>query len=329
MQLTQVHRTPTRPRLALAVVAETPLWPSGTPYHLLGRTPRHRWWHPLATLGLLAVLALLFMNLAYVAAIVFGLAAGVEVDPERYANLGFSDPWWGFVMAFVGVALMLPAARLATRWAERRDAGTLSSVQGRLRWPWLLDCTCWALLSTAVVVAAGFVSGQGLVVTSSASPQWSTLLIVLPLVVLVVPFQAAAEEYVFRGIVLQAFGSWLRTPWPGVAVSALLFVASHEYREPLAILDLLVFAVAFSWLTIKTGGLEAAIALHVTNNVVSLAYATLQGTPGLGQGGAYSVWETVPTLVSTVGYTWWITRRARQLGITATARPPRTAAGDR
>ncbi|MER2134496.1 MAG: CPBP family intramembrane glutamate endopeptidase, partial [Arthrobacter sp.] len=36
-------------------------------------------------------------------------------------------------------------------------------------------------------------------------------------------------------------------------------------------IDVAVFAVAAGWLTWRTGGLEAAIALHVVNNLVVLA----------------------------------------------------------
>ena len=39
-------------------------------------------------------------------------------------------------MGFAG----LPVTLAAARWVQRRPAGTLSSVTGRLRWRWLLTC---------------------------------------------------------------------------------------------------------------------------------------------------------------------------------------------
>jgi membrane protease YdiL (CAAX protease family) len=46
---------------------------------------------------------------------------------------------------------------------------------------------------------------------------------------LLVPFQAAAEEYLFRGWLLQAFGAFMRTPWPGILIGAAAFTALHAY----------------------------------------------------------------------------------------------------
>jgi membrane protease YdiL (CAAX protease family) len=94
--------------------------------------------------------------------------------------------------------------------------------------------------------------------------------------VLVVPLQAVAEEYVFRGWLLQAFGSVFRRPWVPILIQAVLFAALHgEVGMPLA------FGVLAGWLTVRTGGIEAAIGLHIAHNLFNFVIAGATG--GLGK----------------------------------------------
>ncbi|TDD43489.1 CPBP family intramembrane glutamic endopeptidase [Saccharopolyspora elongata] len=287
----------------------------GTPYHLLARTPAHRWWRPLV--GILLLIALAVVFLLVISAVGMGLAVLVGIGLD--AELGFSAPLWEFAFAFASIAVLLPAVLLTARWAQRRPVGTVSSVEGRLRWRWLLDCGGWAVLGFVLIAVVDLARGQG--VDVAAWPGWPTFLAVLAIAVTLVPLQAAAEEYLCRGWLVQTFASWTRTPWPGAVVTSVLFVALHDYTEPLVVADLFVFAMAMCWLTIRTGGLEAAIALHVVNNAAFAVFAGTQGVPSLDQSGSYSVWDVLPTMALTVVYTWWIDRRARRRGIVTRSRP--------
>ena len=110
------------------------------------------------------------------------------------------------------------------------------------------------------------------------SEGWGWLLL---MALLVTPFQAAGEEYLFRGWLMLAVGTWIRRPAVAVPVAAVLsavaFALAHGSLDPWILLDLGTFAVAAVILTWRTGGLEAALALHVVNNVVLLSVGTLAG----------------------------------------------------
>jgi hypothetical protein len=61
-------------------------------------------------------------------------------------------------------------------------------------------------------------------------------------------------------------GRWLRHPAFAILLPVPLFVLGHGY-DLLGQIGVGLFAVAAGWLTWRTGGLEAAIALHVVNNL--------------------------------------------------------------
>lgn len=284
------------------------------PHHLLGRTAAHRWWRPLVELILLPVLVVVFSLLFLGVAVGLAAAFGAQLGPD----LDFVDPFWAFAFGFASIAILLPAIALTTRWAGKRRIGTVSSVAGRLRWRWLLDCLRWALLCLTLAIGVDLVRSQPW--EASAWPGWPTFLAVLALVLALVPFQAAAEEYLCRGWIVQTFASWTRTPWPGVVLSSVVFAALHDSSDPWVLAELFVFAMAMCWLTLRTGGLEAAIALHVVNNVAVTVLEATQGVPDLDQGGSSSLWDVLPIAIATLAYTWWIDRRARRLSLATKAR---------
>jgi membrane protease YdiL (CAAX protease family) len=220
----------------------------------------------------------------YIAFVLVGVVAVLIlsiVDPtvgSRLLTIGegaafdLSDPL--MITVLLGsIAVMLPAYLLASLIINGRPVGLISSAFGRLRWRWMLLC------AAAAVVVAGVVTGLSLllpaeetggeVLAPGDNPQlWATLVVLL----LVVPLQAAAEEYVFRGYLMQAIGRWLRHPAFAILLPVPLFVLGHLY-DPLGQVSVGVFAVAAGWLAWRTGGLEAPIALHVVNNLLAFLLA--------------------------------------------------------
>lgn len=241
----------------------------GREYHELLRGPGYRWWQPAAGLAVLA--ATFFVLLVAVQAGTAALDAArtggpisesidrlaTEFDPLFLAGLNLS------------LAVMMPAAALAMLIVHRRRFGWLSSVAGRLRWRYLGRVTAIAIgVAVLFTLAAGFLPVNGEPVDSPPTVAFGTWLGLAVVVLLTTPLQAAAEEYVFRGYVLQALGAWLRAPWVPILVTSLAFAFAHGSQNLPLFIDRFAFGLIACWLVLRTGGLEAAIAMHVVNNVL-------------------------------------------------------------
>jgi membrane protease YdiL (CAAX protease family) len=134
-----------------------------------------------------------------------------------------------------------------------------------------------------------------------------------------VPFQAAGEEYVFRGWLLQISGARFASPWVCALPQAVLFAAVHGWGTPWGFVDLTVFGLVAGLLTIRTGGLEAAIALHVLTNVLALGLASaVVGGLASEETAADMDWLLlaidVPVILAYAAVVLWLARR-RQLGV--------------
>lgn len=305
---------PHHPHHAHPVEAPPPL-----PYHRLALiSGRHHWWRPLAGTGLVLAGGVVVMLLVLLGAEVTGALLDRPVDADGFRV-------WGGVaetgLALLSLALLLPVVLLAARWAQRRPAGTVSSVAGRLRWAWLGRCMAMGLPLVAgafgVMMLLPVPAGDG-----ADDMRWVGLpdfLLGLAMVCVLVPFQAAAEEYVFRGWLTQAVGAWLRSPWPAILPQAALFAAAHGWGTPWGFADLVVFGLVAGVLTVRTGGLEAAIALHVLNNLLSMGVsAAVVGALASDETAADMDWMSVCVdVVMLCGYAALVLWAAGRRGIQA------------
>lgn len=298
-------------------------------YHRLAHLrPRYRWWRMLLT-GLvgvalyIAILLIVIVPLVIVSMFVPGW--GVEYQTLLTTSQFFDlDRPWLLVALVLPLILMIPALLLASRIVEGRGVGLLSSVAGRLRMAWLAKSLLLALtvfiVYFAVVLGWSALSGDAVSADFSHPGIWTMVLLVL----LLIPLQAAAEEYVFRGYLMQLVGSWLRHPAFAILLPVPIFVLGHGY-DIWGAASVGMFAIVAAWLTWRTGGLEAAISLHIVNNVLifllgSVTLVDANATTGTAV-------DLLASALAMVVYALLADRWAARLGIARTAPVASASAG--
>lgn len=275
--------------------------PPGTRYHQLAHTPLHRWWRPLLGTVFLVLTGLCVLIGVGMTALLLYAAQHSGRLPRPKGDMLFGSPTADLAFELISLAALTPVVMLAAWVVQRRRPGTLSSVAGRLRWGWLAICCGLALLFTAVAFGWSYAVTAMFTHDPLEWPKWAGWKgFVAPAVVIVllVPFQSTAEEYLFRGWFIQAIASWVPprwtnwfaralAVWPALLISASVFTLGHGYTG-WAMLDTFIFGLVAGWLAIRTGGLEAGIALHTFNNLYAflLPAAAGQLVDALKQGGA-------------------------------------------
>lgn len=298
------------------------LIPTGAPYHLLARNSVHRWWRPLVSILLfvgLGVVTLIAAAVLYVPLLIVAsprvLVHVLLAGPNTGAN-PLADQVLMMFASFALLAALIPVVLFTVWWSQRRPFGSVCSVTGRLRWRWLGECLGVGTVVFGAMFAVGIVASLMTgTVPWDGFPGWRQYLAVAVVALVVVPFQSASEEFVFRGWLLQTLTAWFRTPWPGMVVSSLLFLSAHGYTDPLVWLELLLLAMTMCWLSVRTGGIEAAIGLHVCNNSLSLLITGLSGLPDMRQAGDFTLVQVLPLVVAILVYATIVDRRAVLRGL--------------
>lgn len=221
----------------------------------------------------------------------------------------FAEPS-GMVAAHLGLASLIPVSLGLVLFLHQVHPRWLHSVQPGFRWRFALVT---GLAAFVVIGGLWALSRIGQSWTVSPEPAfWGFVGAIL----LTAPLQAAAEEYVFRGYILQALNMAAPNgPWFGIVGSAAVFALMHGTQDLPAFLYRFVFGVLAGWLAVRTGGLEAGIAAHVANNVIAFGWAALSGTVTLARTTTTTTWAELGwAMAGFVGFALvalWIARRMR------------------
>lgn len=322
-------RGPTHP--SYQPYAAYPTFPHAEPqpYHQMLRTWSYAWWKPVVGtvalfLGFFLVSPLVLLPIVLIGVMpaegdylenLMGALAFESIEPVTllYLNLTLGS------IILVTWAINRVVHRLRPRW--------LSSVVPKLRWKFLWVCMGLSVAAlVAQVVVGQLVPGDNEADLSGAVNDFTGTTAVLALIVLLTtPLQAAGEEYAFRGYLTQAVGSLTRNAWLAVLVPALIFALVHGAQNVPLFFDRFMFGVIAGWLVIRTGGLEAGIALHVLNNMLAFGFALTFGDITESLMVSEVSWWNVPlTLTQSGVYALLVVLVARRMGLQTRTRPPLT-----
>ena len=263
--------------------------PSATPataYHRLA-TLRSAWSRPakpLLSLGA-ALLAYVVLSSVVLVTAVLLLAVVPGVNIARGVTSGDPTSPLDVGLALAMGAMWLPAGIVGVRVGGWRPVGTAWSIAAQLRRDrslLLAGIGAGAVVAAAAAIAGALTGTVGTAAEPSASvPQ---LLLVTLLALVLAPLQAIGLELSLRGTVMQALGTWLRSPvLPVLAGTAVMLIGRD--LTPAVLLPALALGLSAGVLAWKTGGLELPIALTTTLAVL----AHLVGAFGAGSGAGAGV----------------------------------------
>jgi membrane protease YdiL (CAAX protease family) len=292
------------------------------------RTWSYAWWRPVVGLvallaGLLVVIPVVLLPVLLVAAAVEG--GGAEISKAFTGLTGGTMTPSSLLYLNLTLAALVLWTWLLVRVLHSMRPRWLASVRPKLRWTYLVAClglAVVALIAQAIVGALlpGDVGAQGSGQVHALDGRTVALLVI---VLVTTPLQCAGEEYAFRGYLLQALGALVRNRWVTIVLTALLFATAHLQFDPPLFLDRFLFGLVAAWLVIRTGGLEAGIALHVLNNYLALGIAVLYDD--LNQTldpGAVSWWNLPVSLTQSLVYAALAAWVGSRMGLQTRTRPP-------
>jgi uncharacterized protein len=244
---------------------------AGLTYEQLWSLGRRSWHTPLLSIGAAVVAATALLFLLLIGVLIVAAVAGVESAPEP--DVMVSPLFDNFFMLAV-IACLCPVVLVVTRLVQRRPARFLHSVAGRFRWRWFCLCAAVAgvLWAVGLSVASSILTDDD---AGTTAPPLGTFLAMAAALLILVPLQAAGEEYATRGFLLQTLARYGR--WPAVVGSATAFAALHGFGGWPGFTALAVGAAIWALLVIRTGGLEVSVAMHAGGNLFAFVMEARTG----------------------------------------------------
>jgi uncharacterized protein len=307
-----------------------PAFPHPEPreYHEMYRTWSYHWWRPVVGIVTIPIAMVIVLPLLALPVLLIGVLIqnGTEGYLDALATAGGLKTLTPAGMAYLNVALggMILWTWGLVRVLHQMRPRWLASVVPKLRWRFLLVCLGISVIALIAQVVVGVLVPLDAGTESTSVNDFTGTTIALGLVILLTtPFQAAGEEYVFRGYLLQATGSLVRRRWVAIVLTSLLFAAAHLQFDPPLFFDRFMFGIVAAWLVIRTGGLEAGIALHILNNYLAFGAALIFGDiDATLEVGDVSWWNIPVTLAQSLTYAVLVAWVAKKMRLQNRTRPP-------
>ena len=302
--------------------------PAQLAYHQLHRLGPRAWWRPVVGILTLFIFMFVVTPVLIAAALSVWLLGRGEDLGQIQDLMSLKDPGPFLLGALlVSLAMLVPAVMVVTWGVHGLRPGWLASVAPRIRWRYLFACMGLAVVAliATLTVSLFLPTGTSEELTGAANPFDQTMVALLVVALLFTPFQAAGEEYLFRGYLTQAFGGVFPTA-VAVVGPAFLFALAHGVQDPPVFFDRLAFGLVAGVLVVRTGGLEAGIAMHVLNNWLAFGLAITLGDLGDALAASEGTWWSIPaTLTQSLVYLGLALVVAKAMGIATTTRVPQPA----
>jgi membrane protease YdiL (CAAX protease family) len=195
----------------------------------------------------------------------------LNLDPDIYL-LEMLFPF------FIGLAVFI----LLIRPLNNRTLKEVINGTTTFRWKRLfISALIWTVFA-AVYLFASMKLDSSNYSLNNKSP---TLISLIVISVFLIPFQAAWEEIIFRGYLLQGFAVMFRNRWFPIVMTSILFALMHILNPEIKefgfwemMPQYLLFGIIFGIITILDDGIEAAIGAHSANNVFLSIMLTNKGS---------------------------------------------------
>ncbi|MCF6306262.1 MAG: CPBP family intramembrane metalloprotease [Rhodobacteraceae bacterium] len=217
-----------------------------------------------------ALVILIFLGLLLLIAN-FAPAIATYITTLLTSETSQTPPQLAVILTLAVFPLVLMAFALSLYLVHGRGVALLISPSRKILWRAFFIILFVVVLVSVLLAIPGFLRGD----TRQQTRIVYWLIWAAPASILIF-IQAFTEEVIFRGYLLQQFATHFKNKWiwwPGpAALFGLLHYNPETYGENawLVVLIAILFGIILADITIRTGNLSYAIALHFANNFVLL-----------------------------------------------------------
>jgi hypothetical protein len=218
------------------------------------------------TLGAIPLILSLLVRSGSDAAVFSKYAA----NPNDYSIIGLS-PNAGFLIILFPFIAGLIAFIILVKPLNHRTLKTTINGTKKIRWNrFFISAAVWIILSGLYLFFNLKIDPANFTLNNKTD----SLIILSIISILFIPFQAALEEILFRGYLMQGFAALVKNRWFPVIMTSILFGLLHglnpevkEFGFFTMMPQYIVFGLIFGIITILDDGIEAAMGAHAANNI--------------------------------------------------------------
>lgn len=190
---------------------------------------------------------------------------GLEVITDT--NLGLALTLLAFVAGFFSLLFCV-------KYIHRKNYLDIITSRQKFNWQrFFFGAGVWGILSLIIMLSTIYTSRNNEVIFQFNFVDFIGLMIIS---LLLLPFQTAFEEIMFRGYLMQGFALFFKSRWLSVIIVAILFGLMHganpevkNFGAEVTLPQYIIMGLLLGFIALKDEGLELAIGLHAANNILA------------------------------------------------------------
>ena len=221
-----------------------------------------------------------------IASIPLIIAAYFQVDGDlekfqkgaesSFMDIGMNSSLFLFLMIFtfmIGILTLF----LCVKYLHKKKFVSIVTSREKIDWNRVLYAfALWGSISVVAIFVGMYLSPEDYAWNFKPVPFFTLLFVSF----VFLPFQTSAEELIFRGYLMQGFGTLVKNRWFPLLVTSAIFGLLHGLNPEVERLGsiLMVFYIGTGLLygitTLMDEGTELALGLHASNNIVAAFLVT-------------------------------------------------------
>jgi membrane protease YdiL (CAAX protease family) len=198
--------------------------------------------------------------------------------PHTEAGLmQYFEPNLTLFLLLISFVFVLVALYFIIRYLHHQTILSVTTSRKTVDWNRIIFAfLLWALFSIVTIVISYFYNPSDFVLNFKPVP--FAILVVVG--VLFIPVQTSAEEYIFRGYLMQGFANLVRNKWFPLLMTSLIFGGLHFFNPEVAKIGpvIMVYYIGtglfLGVITLMDEGMELALGFHAANNLVGALLLT-------------------------------------------------------
>ena len=196
-------------------------------------------------------------------------------------QMSILEPNLNLFLMLLGFCGMLLTVIICNKYVNGNSFLSLTTSRSKIDFNRIFfSFVLWSTISYVMIILGYFLSPENYVLNFNLIP----FLILSLIVLLLIPIQTSAEEYVFRGYLIQNLGIITRNRWFPLIASSLLFGIIHGQNPEIEKFGGVVFifyigsGLFAGIMTLMDEGMELALGWHAANNMTIALLVTADWT---------------------------------------------------
>lgn len=199
---------------------------------------------------------------------------------DNFTSLGIDSNLYLFLMILTFLGGLI-ALLLGVKFIHKRNVISVITSRNKIDWSrFFYAFSIWAIIGVIIITIGYFTEPENYV--WNFKPVQFTILVLVSFLFL--PIQTTMEEVLFRGYLMQGFGTWFKKSFVALILTSVIFGLLHGLNpevEKLGWISMVYYigtGLVLGIFTLMDEGTELAFGFHAANNIIAAVLVTANWT---------------------------------------------------